>query len=82
MDEREILIGCSACAAPLVLVYITRPNQEQFTKINCIKCPYCGDHSFSVEIVGGFHVGNTDKCNLADFRYEDDGSVTIEVVEV
>jgi hypothetical protein len=37
-------------------IWRTRPHEPDTWTI-CAKCPWCGDKSFDVEIVGGFHVG-------------------------
>lgn len=49
-------IRCSACDAPLLQVWITRPQEEVVWTIQAI-CGHCGDHSFNKEIKGGFHLG-------------------------
>lgn len=62
-DGGHVYVCCSACGAGLVDCWRNRPNEPERWVVQA-NCPFCGDHSFQVEIVGGFaHVGI---CNVVN----------------
>jgi len=49
-------IRCSNCNAPLVDVWITRPDEDVVWSLQ-FNCVHCEDHSFIQTVKGGFHIG-------------------------
>lgn len=64
-DGGSRLICCASCKAPLVNIWVTRPDEDTKVTVNKIKCPYCSDSSFKTEIKGGFHYEGTDYTDVA-----------------
>jgi DNA-directed RNA polymerase subunit RPC12/RpoP len=50
IDKPKVNLECSACAAPLAILIIAKPTEEE-TKV-VAECPYCGDKSFKKTIKG------------------------------
>lgn len=65
-DGGHTIIECSACGAPLVDIWVTRPDEDYDWSLEA-NCPHCGDHSFVVEVHGGFHQGHTDYTTVVSF---------------
>ena len=65
---------CHNCKIQLCDVWVTQPKLKVKSKI-VAKCPKCGDTSLEVQVTGKFHLGSTDKCDIADMKYSyGDGS--------
>ncbi len=62
---KHVVLRCSACNKPLVDVLLTRPSETDKWKLKA-DCPFCGDHSFEEEIVGGFHIAGYGEANEHD----------------
>lgn len=56
VDGGHLYVHCSSCRAALLDVFRTRPHEPHRWKLKA-NCPFCGDVSFIVEVVGGFHIG-------------------------
>ena len=52
-------LSCSASGKKLVQVIVTDEDVPVSTKIRA-KCPYCGDRSFPIKVVGGFSINRTE----------------------
>jgi hypothetical protein len=52
----HVILTCSNCRAALMDVWRTRPHEPHVWKLRAT-CPFCGDHSFTTEVRGGFHQG-------------------------
>jgi len=70
-DGEKTVLKCSACAEPLVEIWVTKPWQSVAFKYKAM-CPHCGDHSFVKEISGGVHVGSVGKTVATHFEIDDD----------
>ena len=78
-DGGHIILECSACGAPLVDCWLTKPDFDIETKLRA-ECPHCGDHSFEETIKGGFHLGITDYTMIID-QILDNNKVFIETAK-
>jgi hypothetical protein len=69
MDKKgkEILVGCSNCKAPLVIIWTTEKPADK-TKI-IANCPHCDDDSYVTEIEEKFYVGGTDFTSIDSIEY-------------
>lgn len=56
-DGGKIYLNCSACQAPLCIVWQTKPDEKFTTKVRA-KCCHCGDSSFTETIKGFFSLGH------------------------
>jgi len=63
-DGEHTILKCSSCAAPLVDIWITKPEASVKFKMSA-KCCFCEDKSFSKIITGIFHLGATNKTSIA-----------------
>ena len=70
LDGGKHLLKCSACDKDLVEIWITKKELDVKFRLRA-ECAYCGDHSFSVEVAGGFHLGITDDCLLDEYVSEE-----------
>ena len=68
-DGNKITLKCSSCNKKLVNIWITRPDESYVWKIRA-KCCYCDDHSFDLEVKGGFHFGGY--CEVTNPNTEDE----------
>jgi hypothetical protein len=89
INAGNILLRCNICRAPLVDVWITRPNEGvDIPGFNRrvewdlqADCPHCGNKSPKKRILGGFMLGDTEYTRYIDFP-EEDGVIHIKTVKV
>ncbi len=55
-DAGHVILVCSNCNKELVDIWQTHADMSIKTQVNAT-CGFCGDKSFSKEIVGVFHIG-------------------------
>lgn len=90
-DGAETLLKCSGCDKPLVFVWANQPNLDVDFKVRA-DCCYCEDHSFPIEVHGGFAVRGFDReldcpenvrpiVNITNINYQDT-DVTVETEKV
>ena len=82
MNEKgkEILIRCSNCKAPLVVIWTTEKPAEK-TKI-IANCPHCDDDSYVTEIEENFYIGGTDFTSISSVEYLDnDPSSSTQIIK-
>lgn len=65
VDGGHKTISCSNCRKELLDVWLTRPDASMQTKL-VAKCPFCGDKSFAINIIGLYHIGTPDGVVLLD----------------
>lgn len=66
------IIQCSACRKELLYIWITRPDEKIESVFAKIWCPWCGDYSYKLKVVGGFHIGHTESCSFTDIETDDE----------
>lgn len=71
MDEKgnEVLVKCSNCRVPLVVIWTTEKPAAK-TKI-VSNCPHCNDSSYVTEIEEKFYLGGTDFTSIESIEYSD-----------
>tara|TARA_R110000824_G_scaffold17703_4_gene71285 strand:- start:1856 stop:2128 length:273 start_codon:yes stop_codon:yes gene_type:complete len=82
MDEKgdEVLVKCSNCRAPLVVIWTTEKPAEK-TKI-IANCPHCDDASYVTEIEEKFYIGGTDFTSIESIEYlNEDASIATQIIK-
>jgi hypothetical protein len=68
-DGDHHICRCHNCKIPLCDVWVTQPTLKMKSKVSAI-CPTCKEKSLEIRVVGKFHLGATDKCNIIDMKYD------------